>query len=240
MIRVLLTAALVAAGAVAAGQSVERELHGWTARLDTPVSRYRHNILGDTPEWARLCLTGAQGGACVDLPGDSVFEDVEPRLADMDGDGAPEVVVVESHKELGAALAVYRFKDGALHKTATPNIGRKFRWLAPVGIADFNGDGDMDVAYVDRPHLAKILRVWTWRDGALHEIATMMGVTNHLIRQDFITGGVRDCGDGPEMVVADGRMVRLLAVRFEGENLVSKDLGYFTNIAMLEAAMACR
>ncbi|MCP5074963.1 MAG: VCBS repeat-containing protein [Rhodobacteraceae bacterium] len=158
----------------------------------------------------------------------------------MDGDGQPEVVIVQSDVKLGAALVIYHFYSGELVKTATPNIGTKFRWLAPVGIADFNGDGNMDVAYVDRPHLAKILRVWTYRDGALHEIATLQGVTNHLIGQPQIFGGVRDCGDGlPEMIMADSSVINLVAVRLEGGFLRSRSLGRFIREKMTEEALQC-
>jgi hypothetical protein len=43
---------------------------------------------------------------------------------------------------------------------STPWIGQRFRWLAPVAAADLDGDGAMELAYVDRPHLARTLRVW--------------------------------------------------------------------------------
>jgi hypothetical protein len=108
------------------------------------------------------------------------------------------VVVVETDPDLGAQLAVYALRQGALVKAAaTPHIGQRFRWLAPVGVADLNGDGVTDIAYVDRPHLAKTLRVWSWAPGGLTEIAALEGVTNHRIGDEVIWGGLRDCGRGP-------------------------------------------
>jgi hypothetical protein len=43
---------------------------------------------------------------------------------------------------------------------ATPHIGSANRWLAPIGAADLDGDGRVEIAYVDRPHLARTLRIW--------------------------------------------------------------------------------
>ena len=41
-----------------------------------------------------------------------------------------------------------------------------FTLLAPLGAADLDGDGKIELAYIDRPHLAKILRIWRFDDGA--------------------------------------------------------------------------
>ena len=149
-----------------------------------------------------------------------------------------EVVVVESSTAGGAALAVYELERGELVKTATPEIGRRNRWLAPVGIADFDGDGATEIAYVETPHLGKVLRVWRWVDGDLVEVAAASGVTNHRIGEPFISGGVRDCGTGPEMVLADGNWQSVLAVKLEDGVLRAQRLGAFSR-ARIAAAMAC-
>ena len=128
----------------------------------------------------------------------------------------------ESHQNLGAQLAIYRpDPDNRTFEliATTPYIGRRNRWLAPVGVADFNGDGQMDIAYVDRPHLARTLRVWSFVPGGLagtgelREIASAGGFSNHRIGEDFITGGVRDCGAGPEMVLADAGWTSVMVAR---------------------------
>lgn len=230
-------AALLLAGAAQA-QVVERKAGFGTARFEGPTDRYGHAIMGNLPEWSRLCLANAGQIACVDLPETSVFEDIEPRLVDLDGDQWMEVVVVESSTTGGAALAVYELEGGKLAKTATPEIGRRNRWLAPVGIADFDGDGRMDIAYVETPHLGKVLRVWSWDNGKLVERAAASGVTNHRIGEMFITGGVRDCGQGPEMIVADGSWGSVLAVRLEGDGLKARPLAAFSHQAVVKA-MAC-
>jgi hypothetical protein len=190
------------------------------AWFEDPTTRYAHGVLGDTVEAGTLaaqldgfpnCVAGR-----ITLPETEVFEDLAPRLADLDGDGKAEIIVVQSHRDLGARLVVYGLTpDGQDLRllAATPNIGRTNRWLAPIGAADLDGDGRVEIAYIDRPHLARTLRVWRYADGTLTEIAAATGLTNHRIGEDFITGGIRDCGGGPEMITANADWTRLVATR---------------------------
>lgn len=219
--------AVLMGGLPVSGESLTQTQGNWAATLDRPVDRYGHGIMGDVPEWERLCLSNSVEQACVTLSKDSIFEELNPRLHDIDNDGDPEAIVVESKLGLGAALVVYDLENGQLRRTVTPNIGTQNRWLAPIGVADFNGDGDMDVAYVDRPHLAKTLRVWTYRDGILTEIASLKGVTNHSIGEPFITSSIRTCNGRPEMILNDSRRKNIVAVFFEDGKLSTKSLGRY-------------
>ncbi len=72
-----------------------------------PTKRYDHAILGDNVEWGALRLVTTLGRRLtITLPETRVFEDLAPRLADIDADGNPEVVVVETDIAQGARLAV--------------------------------------------------------------------------------------------------------------------------------------
>jgi hypothetical protein len=169
-----------------------------------------------------------------------VFEDVAPRLADIDGDGAPEIVAVRASFAQGAQLVVYAARDGRLTLlAATPYVGQANRWLAPAAIGDLDGDGAVEIAYVDRPHLARTLRVLRWDGAGLSEVAAVSGVTNHRIGEPFISGGPRDCGAGPEIVLASADWTRMLAVRFDGRSLRARDIGPWSR-AGAEAALRCR
>ena len=209
------------------------------ARYLDPTTRYDHAVLGDAVEWGALALTGAESGQVVTLtlPPSRVFEDVAPRLVDVDLDGAFEAMVVESDQSLGARLAIYS-ADGSL-KAATPFIGQRYRWLAPVGAADLDGDGRVEVAYVDRPHLARTLRVWRYDDGALVEVADLPGVTNHRIVEADIAGGLRDCLGTIEMIVASADWARVLGVSFDGATLTARDFGPHVDRSSFANAMAC-
>ncbi len=211
-----------------------------------PTTRYRHGVLGDEVEWGAITLGLDRCPGCTEplpdrvtlrLPETRVFEDVAPRLADVDGDGLPEVVVVETDLSLGARLAIY---DAAGLVAATPFIGQTHRWLAPVGVADLDGDGAVELAYVDRPHLARTLRVWRYANGALTEVASAPGLTNHRIGEPTIGGGLRLCEDRPEMVTADADWARIVGTRLVDGVLVSRDLGPFEGRASLTAALSCQ
>jgi hypothetical protein len=210
------------------------------AEFTAPTTRYGHGVLGDAIEYGGLAIKFTDAGntknITITLPKDHVFEDIAPRLADMNHDGSPEVIVVETDVRRGAALAIYD-QNGKLAET--PHIGSSNRWLAPIGMADFNEDGDIDVAYVDRPHLAKILRVWTYRDGALVEIANAKGLSNHRIGDDFISGGVRTCDGVPEMITADATWKRIISTRFENGKLIKTDIGPYKNKRSFKRAMSC-
>lgn len=226
-----------------ASQSVAQEIV--SARYDGPTTRYPHGVLGDDVEYDTLTVRLSDGREMsARWTQDIVFEDLSPRVVDVDGDGAPEVVVIESHERQGARLAVWGLVDGALAaKATTPFIGTRFRWLAPAAVADLDGDGLVELAYVDRPHLAKVLRVWRYEPlGAgqvrLSEVASLDGVTNHRIGWDYIAGGLRDCGQGPEMVLADAGWSTLVAVRFDGDRLTQHELGPYKPDAM-ERALGC-
>ncbi|EKE44385.1 hypothetical protein OCGS_1223 [Oceaniovalibus guishaninsula JLT2003] len=209
------------------------------ARYAGPTDRYPHDVLGGLPRHDTLTVTTAGGRRLsARRPDAIVFEDTAPRLADLDGDGAAEVVVVESHRDLGSRLAIWGLRDGQLTQLgATPFIGRRFRWLAPVGAADLDGDGTVELAYVDRPHLARTLRVWRWRDGALVPVAALPGVTNHRVGDRTILGGIRTCGASPQMIVASADWSRLLAVTLTDGALTARDIGPIGDAA---SAMACR
>lgn len=219
-----------------------------SARFTEPTSRYAHAVLGDAEEWGALEIrTDKEHNSSTEIPRStaytirlpitSVFEDIAPRLADVDGDGAPEVIVVESHADQGASLAIY---DQTGKITATPNIGTRNRWLAPVAIADLDGDGLTELAYIDRPHLAKTLRIWRFAQGELTPVAALTGLTNHRIGERDIAGGLRNCGTGPEMVVANADWTRLMAVTLTGATLRARDIGAHKNRASFARVLACK
>jgi len=237
--RFLMGLLLLFSAAMTQAETIETRRDGAVARFEGPTDRYGHGIMGDLPEWSRLCLETNGVEACIDLPETSVFEDIAPRLADMDGDGTPEAVVVESTTRAGASLVIYQRVGTSLKRVSTPAIGRRNRWLSPVGISDFDRDGRMDVAYVETPHLGKVLKIYSWNDGHLVLLASATGLSNHRIGDETITSGLRNCGNGPEIVLPNGNWTRVFSGSFEGGSLKFKELGRFEGQKKFSEYLSC-
>lgn len=147
-----------------------------------PTTRYDHGILGDKIEAGALVIEADDGKRhTVRLKNDAVFEDLTPRLVDLDGDGHDEVIVVKSYLKRGSALAVVALRKGRYDIVAeTPPLGSPHRWLNPAGIADFTGDGKIDIALVRQPHVVGELELWGYANGHLTETATLPDTANHI------------------------------------------------------------
>ncbi len=249
----IVAAALLAAGNAAGCEYPAAPAHTGTAQVETgdilwagfsdATDRYPHGVFGDRLEAGGLRVATKDAGPCelaVILPENSVFEDLAPRIADLDGDGTNEVIVVETRLDRGASLAVYGLVNGKLEKLArTPNIGEPGRWLAPAGIADFNKDGRLDIAYVETPHLRGMLKFVTMRGGKLVEWARAGGLSNHRIGEDYISSFVRTCGDRPVLMLAHADWNRIMAVRVGADGLSFADVGPFGGAESLTEAGGC-
>ncbi|MBO6899909.1 MAG: hypothetical protein JJ864_01070 [Rhizobiaceae bacterium] len=149
-----------------------------------PTTRYGHAVLGDGIEAGSLVARDAVGQLHeLVLPDTHVFEDITPRIADLDGDGRNEIVTIRSSLKRGGAIAVYGLRDGVLELLdASAEIGRSRRWLNVAGIASYHGAGRPVVAWVETPHIGGTLKLATFENGKLKRFGSnRSGFSNHFI-----------------------------------------------------------
>ncbi len=197
---------------------------GLTAYLVDPTTRYGHGVLGDAIEAGGFVVERDGQRLLFRLGPDAVFEDRRVRLADIDGDGQPEAIVVKAYLDRGAALAVYQIGRDAIEPLAeSPAIGQRNRWLNPVGVADFTGSGQAMLAAVVTPHLAGSLRLYRLSGTALVEVSRIDGFTNHRLgERDLDLARIGDIdGDGTaDIVIPSLTRLKMAAIGFMGERAV--------------------
>lgn len=237
----ILSAAAIAL-ALAPLAAEAKEIAG--ARYVEPTKAYGHGALKNG-EYAGIRIDYDDGSQNTLRFEGAVYEDTAPRLADLDGDSSPEVIAVLSGFNVGAMVQVIDF-DGTWARPVgnTAPIGTRHRWLAIAGLADFDGDGRLDVAYVDRPHLAKVLRVVTLdlSGGSLETrpLGVVKGVSNHLLGTPDIEGGVRDCpGDAPVIVTASADWQKAVETTWTGAGFTAQDVGPYDGPESLAARLTC-
>lgn len=200
------------------------------AWLGSPTPRYGHPALGSELHGASLHVRvvqpdGSQRALALELPAHRVFEDRTLRLVDLDGDGRDEIIVVESDAKLGSSLVVYGLRLGAAARQPVlaqlargPFIGTSQRWLNPAAIADFDGDGRLDLAAVTTPHIGGVLTLYRYQPPTLEPVALLRGVSNHrngTVEQQ-LAAIVQAPGRRPALLIPADGLRTLRALRLDG------------------------
>lgn len=203
------------------------------AWYSSPTDRYEHGVLGDAVEGGGLTARLADGKAAeLLLPQSDIFEDITPRLADLNSDGNAEIVIILSSLHKGSALAIFHVTNGKpalLAKTAF--IGQANRWLNIAGIADYDSDGRPEIALVKTPHIGGELQFWRLEGSSLKRIASARGFSNHFIgsRAQGLSATLDANGDGrPDLVIPSTERTTLRVMTLQGasiKELKAIDLG---------------
>lgn len=173
------------------------------AQYAGPTERYAHGILGDAIEAGQLVVVRDAVVYTHTLGSEYVFEDLRPRLVDVDGDGAVELVTIRSHEARGAGIMIYKIGDDALTEWAwVEEIGSPFRWLNIAAIYDLDGDGAMELAWIQTPHIGGILRVARVAPGKLPVLAEASLYSNHAIGERNLCLSVVSQAVVPQTVVS--------------------------------------
>lgn len=203
------------------------------AWLTGSTNRYQHAILGDEIEASGLAVIDRAGKRYnLELDENSVFEDRKVRIADLDKDGQEELIVVRSYLNSGAALAVYGIRNNKLVSIAeTPSIGLSNRWLNPAIVADVDNDGELEIAYVETPHIGGILHVLALRKNKLVYKYRSTYTSNHAIgsRVQELAAAVDWNGDGVvDIVVPNANRSKIKIFSYakgKAQELETIDLG---------------
>ena len=155
-----------------------------TARYTDPTTRYTHGILGDGIEGGGLLVVKDGKSYYYKLDDQFVFEDLQPRIADVDNDGQPEFVTILTSLTKGAGVGIFKLVNDKVVLLATSEfVGMPNRWLNIAAIADLDNDGKVEIAWVQTPHIGGILRVANVVDGQLAIVDQKSGYSNHRIGQ---------------------------------------------------------
>jgi hypothetical protein len=164
--------------------------------LADATDRYRHAVLGDGVEAGSVAVVDVDGGLAertrIRPPREGVIEGIAPMLADVTGDGTPEVVVTVSNDPGGARLAAYRPDRSRVATSETLSAG----WRHQLAVAPFGPDDTPEVAAVRMPHVGHELQFFR-RDGEdLQVVGSQDGYQSHTIGSRNLDGALAGDLDG--------------------------------------------
>jgi hypothetical protein len=186
-----------------------------------PTDRYEHGALGDVIEASILVAEDVFGKRYqLELGPTDVFEDLTPRIVDIDDDGRNEVVTIRTSLRSGASVVVYGLSGSRLiQRAATPPIGRPNLWLNIAGIADFTGDGRLNIAVVKTPHIGGRLEILAWDRNTIKVVGSAEGFSNHALgsTETGLSAVVSVDGDRiPDLILPDAERESLRMVTAAG------------------------
>lgn len=152
------------------------------AQYAMPTEKYSHGILGDKIEAEQLVVVVDSVFYELTLPSEFVFEDISPRMYDVDGDSELEFITIRTNVSQGAGIAIYKIMDGQLVEYAyVPEIGTANRWLNIVAINDLDNDGFVELVWIQTPHIGGILKIAKITAGPLQVLTEKVQYSNHAI-----------------------------------------------------------
>lgn len=160
-------------------RSLDNRVYGQYAM---PTEKYDHGILGDKIEAEQLVVVVDSVFYEFNLPSEYVFEDIRPRLYDVDCDNELEFITIRTNVFQGGGIAIYKIVGEQLVEYAhVPEIGTANRWLNIVAINDLDNDGLIELVWIETPHIGGILKVAKIKAGTLQVLAEKAQYSNHAI-----------------------------------------------------------
>lgn len=176
-----------------------------SARFILETDHYDHCVLGDCIEYGAVEAVLDDGRILsYRLDDNAVFEDIEPRLIPMGLNGRAALLVVRSSLKDGASLIILDVRRDKLKIVAeSPAIGKPHRWQNPIGVADFDHDGILEIATVITPHIGGTLTLYERQGRKLVKDHEAFAFSNHKIGSSEIDlGEIIDWnGDGTKDIL---------------------------------------
>jgi len=171
--------------------------------LSGPTDRYDHGILGDAIDASAINLIETERELhvlqtiTIDAP--DVIEGISAIWADIDNDGARDIIVTLSNNRGGSRIAAYR-EDGTLLAESDP-IGLGHRWRHQIAVARFGGSEIPQLVSIRTPHIGGIVEFFEYKNEKLEITNEIKGFSAHSIGSrnldsalagDFNNDGVPD------------------------------------------------
>jgi len=196
-----------------------------SARYVDPVTRYAHGILGDKIEAGGLLVVNDNKPCYFQLDEMFVFEDLQPRLYDVDQDGELEIIVIQTNINSGAGVQVYKISNGKLHPSmGSEYIGTSHRWLNIAAIDDLDNDGYVEIAWIETPHIGGTLKIGRVVNDSLQLLDEIEGVSNHRIGSGNLCLSVITESDGQKtLYVPDDPHQSIIGFQFRDDRILPVD-----------------
>lgn len=191
------------------------------AQYAKPTLKYTHGILGDAIEAEQLVVVQDSVFYELDLADEYVFEDIRPRLFDVNQDGALEFITIRSHQDLGAGIVIYKIEQGVLEEYAfVEEIGFSNKWLNLVGINDFTNDGQIEMVWVQTPHIGGILKYTVIEAGKLEPLDQTGEYSNHGIGEHNLCLSATTEINGEKLFYLPNQArTKIIGFKIMGENI---------------------
>lgn len=196
-----------------------------SARYVDPVTRYAHGALGDKVEAGGLLVTRNNKQYYYSLGEDYVFEDLQPRIIDVDKDGQEEFITIQTRLMSGAGISIYKIINERLVLYAQSRfIGTPYRWLNIAAINDLDGDGAIEIAWIETPHIGGVLKIGRISGDSLLVIDEKDGLSNHQYGlRNLCLSVVTVSGNVKTLYVPNNPHTAIIGFTFHNDQISAKD-----------------
>jgi len=191
------------------------------AQYADPTTKYAHGVMGDKIEAEKLVVVFDQEFYELQLGENHVYEDLRPRLYDVDNDGELEIITIRSSLSKGAGILIYKIIDEEIREYArVSEIGTPNRWLNVVAISDVDKDGIVELIWIETPHIGGILKVAKMKAGVLEVMSEEAGYSNHgLEERNLCLSVLADEGNEEIFYVPNQSRDKIVSFGFRNEQL---------------------